>query len=183
MNYELPESVVIDGKAYAVCKRGDWRMILDVIAALTDPDLTDGERLTAALTIFYGAQEIPPNLPEAIRRMSWFIDGGEETSANKQPPRLMDWEQDLRLIVAPVSRIIGSDIRSLPYLHWWSFLSAYMEIGDCTFATVVSIRGKQNKGKTLEKWERDYLREHADIVRLKQKNSCAEQAYLDGFVD
>lgn len=183
MNYELPESVVIDGKAYAVCKRGDWRMILDVIAALTDPDLTDGERLTAALTIFLRRAGNSPEFAGSHTPNVMVYCGGEETSTNKQPPRLMDWEQDLRLIVAPVSRIIDSDIRSLPYLHWWSFLSAYMEIGDCTFATVVSIRGKQNKGKTLEKWERDYLREHADIVRLKQKNSCAEQAYLDGFVD
>lgn len=187
MNYDLPESVMIDGKAYAIRNRGDWRMILDVIAALTDPDLTDGERLIAALTIFYDDTEprakIPSNIQEAMRQMSWFIDGGEEPNTDRQPPRLMDWEQDFKLIVAPVSRIVGSDIRALPYLHWWSFLSAYMEIGECTFATVVSIREKLNKGKKLEKWERDYLREHPDMVRLKPKNSEADQAYLDGFVE
>lgn len=186
MNYYLPVSVEIGGKLYAIRNKGDWRVILDVIAALTDPDLTERERLTAALIIFFEEaedQEAPANLQEAVRQMSWFIDGGEESNTDRQPPRLMDWEQDFKLIVAPVSRIVGSDIRALPYLHWWSFLSAYMEIGECTFATIVSIRNKLNRGKKLEKWEQAYLREHADTVRLKHKVSSAEQAYLDGFVE
>ena len=45
----------------------------------------------------------------------------------------MDGEQDFPFIVGPVNRVLGKEIQSLKYLHWWSFLSAYTEIGDCTF--------------------------------------------------
>ena len=181
MNYDLPTSIEIGGTVYNIRNRGDWRVILDVIAALTDAELDERERAAAALCIFY--EELPTDVQTAADEMVKFIDGGTTAKNGKAAPRLMDWEQDFPLIVAPVSRIVGSDIRALPYLHWWSFLSAYMEIGECTFATVVSIREKLNKGKKLEKWERDYLREHPDMVRLKPKSSEAEQAYLDGFVE
>ena len=65
----------------------------------------------------------------------------------------MDGEQDFPFIVGPVNRVLGKEIRSLKYLHWWSFLSAYTEIGDCTFQKIVSIRSKRAKGMRLEKGE------------------------------
>ena len=55
-------------------------------------------------------------------------------------------------------------------LHWWTFLSAYMEIGgDCLFSQIVSIRDKQARKKKLEKHERDWLRRNGDLVRLKSQ--------------
>ena len=90
----------------------------------------------------------------------------------------MDWEQDFNYIIAPINRVLGKEIREIPYdfdantggLHWWTFMSAYMEIGgDCMFSQIVSIRDKQARGKKLEKYEREWLRRNADIVNLKQK--------------
>ncbi|MBQ9428618.1 MAG: hypothetical protein IJU41_03630 [Clostridia bacterium] len=179
MNYELPIDIKIDGEAYSIRKGGDYRVILDVIAALTDPDLDDSEKAIAGLTIFY--EQIPKDPRKALEEMMRFVNCGEEVKSKPQP-KLMDWEQDFPLVVAPINRILGTEIRSLPYLHWWSFISAYMEIGECTFSTVVGIRQKQKKGKKLEKWEQEYLRDHADLVKLKAKVSADEQAFLDDLL-
>lgn len=180
MNYELPTEIVIGDEVLPIRKKGDYRVILDVLSALTAPDLDEREQAAAALSIFY---ETPPHdVQRAAEEMVRFIDGGEEARAEKSNARLMDWEQDFPLIVAPVNRILGCEIRSLPYLHWWSFLSAYMEIGDCTFSTVVSIRQKKQKGKKLEKWEQDYVREHPDTVNLAPRVSQAEKDFLDSLV-
>lgn len=181
MNYELPTSIEIDGKAYNIRNQGDYRVILDVIAALTDVELNEREQAAAALCIFY--EELPADVQAAADAMVKFIDGGTTAKSGKASPRLMDWEQDFPLIVAPINRVVGCEIRAVPYLHWWSFLSAYMEIGECTFATVVGIRQKRQKGKKLEKWEQDYVREHPDTVNLRPLVSESEQAYLDSFFE
>lgn len=61
----------------------------------------------------------------------------------RKSPKLVDWGQDFKLIVAPVNRILGLEARAEKYLHWWSFISAYYEIGECLFAQVIRIRRKR----------------------------------------
>ena len=70
----------------------------------------------------------------------------------------MDWQQDAPLIAAGISKAAGQDVRTLPYLHWWSFLAWFDAIGEGSFATVVAIRDKLRRGKRLENWELDYYR-------------------------
>lgn len=90
----------------------------------------------------------------------------------------MSWEQDFDMIISPVNRIAGCEVRSLPYLHWWSFLSYYMEIGDCLFAQVVAIRDKKARGKPLDKQEREFYRRNRKMVDLKTTYTEAEQNLL-----
>ena len=56
-----------------------------------------------------------------------------------------------------------------------------MEIGECTFATIVSIRAKKQKGKKLEKWEEEFYRENYDKVNLPQKLTKEEEEFLSLF--
>lgn len=176
MNYSLPTVIEIDGVEYPIRNRGDWRMVLDILAAFADPELNNEEKISAALFIFYETE--PPDVEKAYVEMTRFIDGGTLADQSKPAPRLMDWEQDFPLIVAPINRVLGGEIRAMEYLHWWSFLSAYMEINDCTFTTVVSIRQKQAKHKRLEKWEQDYVREHPELIKLRPLVSESEQNFI-----
>ena len=178
MNYTLPKRLDICGTEYSI--RWDWRAALDTCAALSDPELTDQEKALAALLIFYpDLDQMPPEHYEtAVRRAFWFLNGGEEERTAKPRRRLMDWEQDFPLIVGPVSRVLGRDVRGIEDLHWWSFLAAYMEIGECTFAQVVGIRSKKAKGQKLDKSERAWYRENQDIVDLKTHYTDEEQAAL-----
>ena len=65
---------------------------------------------------------------------------------------MMDWEQDSAVIIPAVNKVLGKEIRSMPYCHWWTFLGAYMEIGDGVYQQILQIRQKKLKGKKLEKW-------------------------------
>ena len=79
------------------------------------------------------------DLQKACDYMVWFLNCGDEGD-NRRRPKLMDWEQDFQYIVAPINRVVGCEVRAADYLHWWTFISAYYEIGDCLFAQIVRIR-------------------------------------------
>ena len=165
-NELLPPSVEVGG---ADCEiRSDYRAILDICAALDDPELGQRGKAAVALDIFYPSiEDIPPeHYQEALDRCFWFIQGGDEETPRKAP-KLMDWKQDFKLIVAPINRVTGREIRSLDYLHWWTFLAAYYEIGDCLFAQVVRVREQKSRGKALDKADAEFYRRNRDIVDLK----------------
>lgn len=179
INYTLPESVFINGSEYSI--RSDYRAALDILAALSDPDLSDDERATVVLNIFYPDIDLIPggDLEEAIRRCLWFLNGGREETKVKGP-KLMDWEQDFDLYCPGVNHVLGEDIRKPDCnLHWWSFLSAYMEMdGEGTFGQVVSIRDKRARGKKLEKHEQEWLRRNIHLVEFKRKYTKEEDEFL-----
>ena len=91
----------------------------------------------------------------------------------------MDWETDFDLIAAAVNHVLGTECRSLPYLHWRSFLGAYMEISsESLFSRVISIRDKLRTGKKMEKWEKAWYRKNRDLVDLPMRFSEKEEALL-----
>lgn len=178
--YSLPTSVEIDG---VECEfNSDYRDILYIFKALNDPDLLDSERILVALNLFYTDKCYTINIESAVKEMFNFISqsSGEEKHSNTEHPKpLYDWEQDFNIIIAPINRILGYDVRGKDYIHWWTFLSAFMEIGECTFSTYVAIRDKLNRGKKLEKYEEKILKDNRDKVILKQKVDSATQSLMD----
>lgn len=188
MNYSLPTSLEVDGKEYAI--RWDYRAALDVCVALGDPELTDTERALVALKILY-IDDIPyTHIQEAIDKLVWYIDCGNTEKSDRPQPKLMDWEQDFQYIAAPVNRVLGQEIRSLPFdpvkninsLHWWTFISAYYEIGECTFSQIVSIRNKLAKRKKLDKIEQEFYRDHRQMVDIKTKYTEDENAFIQSLL-
>lgn len=180
MFYSLPTQVEIDGKSYSI--RTDFRVILEIIEMLNDPDLNDADKVECIISMFY--VKAPINKREAVEKCFEFMDMGEKP---KKSPRLMDWEHDFNYIIAPVNRVLGFEARAVPYdqkkntggLHWWSFLAAYMEIGgDCVLSQIVNIRDKLARGKRLEKYERDWLKRNGDVVHLPQKYSKEQQEIM-----
>ena len=52
----------------------------------------------------------------------------------------------------------------------------YYEIGgDCLFAQIVQIRDKLQRGKTLDKTEREWYRKNRHLVDFKQTYTAAEE--------
>lgn len=93
----------------------------------------------------------------------------------------MDWEQDFRLLIAPINRIAGQEVRALPYMHWWTFLSYYGEIGDCYFAQIVRIRDLKAKGKLKDKADREFYRRNRDAIDIKRRYSKTEEEIIKGW--
>lgn len=177
MNYTLPTALEVGGRLYGIDI--DYRAALDAIEAMNDPDLSDGEKAMAALYMLYDDPEAASGagLSEALERCVWYLNGGGEGEGRKGP-RLMDWQQDFGLIAAPVSRVVGRDIRQPEPLHWWTFLSAYQEIGDCLFAQVVAIRDKLARGKKLDRSEREWYNRNRSLVTLRQRFSQRDNDVL-----
>lgn len=184
MEYRLPKTVTIDGKEHEI--RTDFRVILDIMEVLGDQELDDYDKTEAMLDIFYVDPDAIEDTKEAIRQCILFINGGEQ-SKKKKGLRLVDWTQDFKHIIAPVNRTLGYEARAVPYdsdtntggLHWWTFLAAFMEIGnDCVFSYIVNIREKKARGKKLEKNEREWYRRNRELVDFETKLSDAQENLL-----
>lgn len=181
MIYDLPTSLEVCGVSYEI--GSDYRAVLDVCTALSDSELSDQDKGLVTLYIFYPAfAEMPPeHYEEAIKQCFWFISCGDDNQ-NRKAPKLMDWEQDFKYIVAPVNRVCGQEIRAVSYMHWWTFISSYYEIGgDCTFAQIVRIRDLLAKGKALDKADREWYRQNRELVDLKSTYSEQEKAVLSAW--
>lgn len=180
MTWDLPLEVNINGKNHPIRNQCDYRVVLDAISALNDNKLTNEEKIKCALYIFYEDIGAIEDFETAIKEMFEIINGGEEEESQEQKPSLMEWEHDFPQIAPPISRVLGYDIRTPnKYTHWYTFLGGYMEIGECTFSTIVSIRSKRMKGKKLDDWEKEYIREHRKTVELPRKLTAEEQEFLD----
>lgn len=187
MNYTLPKTVVVSGEDIPI--RYDFRVILDILEMLNDPDLENADKAEALIEMFYPSPEQIKDYREAVEECYKFIDMGERN--NKKSPRVMDWEQDFNYIISPINRVLGEEVRSIPYdietntggLHWWTFMSAYMEIGgDCMFSQIVSIRDKRARGKKLEKHEQEWMRRNMDLIDFKHKYSEAEKTLVSEWM-
>ena len=86
--------------------------------------------------LLYFYEEMPEDTETATKYLMWFIACG------------------------------NIEIREVPYMHWWTFIGKYMEIGESVFSTVVSIRDKKRKGEKLEKWEQDFYSHNKNRVDL-----------------
>ena len=172
--WSLPKSARFGGIEYPFAT--DYRDILEIIEYLTNTDRPEFVRWQIALGLFYES-EIPDEYQkEAMQYLADFISYGSKDQ--QSGPKLLDWEQDANLIVGDINKVAGMEIRSLPYLHWWTFLSYFYGIGEGQLSTVVSIRSKKAKGKKLEKWEQEYYKANKHAVDLRTTESeeiCAEK--------
>lgn len=180
MMYDLPTSVEVCGMCYDI--RSDYRVALDMCAALSDPGLTPNDKGLVLLEIFYPDFEEGkmPNehFEEAIKKCLWFINCGAEDDRTRKSPKLMDWEQDFQYIVAPVNRVLGTEIRAAEYLHWWTFISAYYEIGECLFSQIIRIRNLRASGKPLDKMDREWYSKNRNLVDIRTSYTEQEDALL-----
>lgn len=185
----LPISLEVHGRLYAI--QTDFRVILNLLADLNDPDLyePDADMQEKAYVGMYlmldALYEDFKNMPaedmqEAAQKAVDFIDMGIKDDG-KRKPHTMDWQQDAPVIIPAINRIQGCEIRALPYLHWWTFLGAYMEIGECLFSQIVNIRLKKAKHKKLEKWEKDFYNANKSLIDFKKKISEEQQKEINAL--
>lgn len=173
----LPKSVTIKNKKCDI--NSDYRDILGIFEAMNDPDLLDQEKLSVSLDLFYKTDDYKVDVNTAAKEMFDFISMCEPEEDNKVEKPLYSWDQDFNIIVAPINKNLGYDVRGLDYLHWWTFLSAFYEIGECTFNTYVTIRDKLNRGKKLEKYEEKILNKNKDKIILKKHYDSTTQELMD----
>lgn len=186
--YDLPVSITIEDEQFQITNNGDYRVILDCFDALSDSELSEDEKVLACLLIFYNEfDEIEdiPNDGDLIKRLveemyRFFNCGQAESAGANSNSALIDWSGDSTIITAAINNVAHTEIRSLPYLHWWTFMGYYMSVGESVLSTVVGIRNKIVKGKELEKWEREFKVENPQYFNWRRKTK--EQLDLDEYV-
>lgn len=174
--WELPVTIEAGGKSFAV--RSDFRAVLDALAAMGDPDLTQKEQIVAAVEILLPDWK---TIPQELSGEVWdalvvFINCGEPVDKNQRPrPQLISWEQDVGIIAPEIDKVLGYSCRRCEYLHWWEFIGAFHCIGRGLFSEVVSVRSKRAKGKKLEKWEQEFARDNAKLIQIKAPESAEDR--------
>lgn len=178
--YDLPTSLTIGEVAYSI--QYGWKTILDIFAAINDPDMDSEMKGEAILKLFYPDWVNIPSrcIPEAIEKACDFMDCGYQKTDEKRP-RLVDWEQDAPLIIPAINSVAKQEIRLNPNIHWWTFYGWYMAIEGGLFSSVLRIRQKQATGKKLEKCEEEFLTHNRKLVELQLTQTSEEKAMEEYF--
>lgn len=169
--WSLPTCAVFGGEEYPI--HADFRDILEIFSYFTDPELPAFIQWKIALALFYDRPIPQTHEKEAMEFLGDFINGGQPAQSGRGKI-LLDWEQDAELIVADINKTAGQEIRALPFLHWWTFLSWFHAIGEGQLSSVITIRDKLSRGKKLEGWEKDFYREHKSRVDMKKRYTRQE---------
>ena len=184
----LPGTLTVGGKEYPI--RTDYRNVLQVFEAFQDPELTQEEKWIVSIYLLFEdfsctddvlqAAQDGFDLGEAMKQISWFISAGQpEKQVLEQPT--YNWTQDEQMIFSAVNKVAGKETRELEYLHWWTFLGYFNEVGEGTFSFIVGIRHKLNKGKKLEKHEKEFLSHNKELVLMKKPLTKEEQEQEDAY--
>lgn len=180
----LPAALTIKGRNYPI--RSDYRNILDVFVVFNDPEMSKEEKWFCAVYMIFEdftcADELETacaegfDIAEAIKQIIWFINCGKESKECKKKP-VYDWEQDEQIIFSAVNNVAKTEVRQVEYMHWWTFLSYFNEIGEGLFSYIVSIRRKRNGEGKLDKAERKFYAENKDMVEIRPRLSKEEQEF------
>ena len=179
--WSYPTSLNVGGVDYTI--RYNYGAVLDLFIALNDPDCvgdTDEEtriiQVMMIMQIMYPDCDLIPaeHWQEAVDKVCEFINAG--TSEEKNNVKTMDWEHDAMLIIPEINKILGYEVRNPDInTHWWTFLGAYMGIGESLFANVLRIRYKKAKGKKLDKHEQEFYKENKNLVEFEKKKTRSEE--------
>ncbi len=184
----LPEALTVGDEEYPI--RTDYRNVLQVFEAFQDPELQPEEKWIVAIYLLFEnfscdddvleAAQDGFDLGEAMKQISWFISAGQpEKQVLEQPT--YNWTQDEQMIFSAINKVAGRETRELEYLHWWTFLGYFNEVGEGTFSFIVGIRHKLNKGKKLEKHEKEFLSLNKELVLMKKPLTKEEQEQEDAY--
>lgn len=185
--YSIPKSIIIQDKEFAIREDGDYRMVLDCFNALNDIELSEQYRVFTALIIFY--EELNDfndlslynmYLEDMVREMYKFMNCGEENPVSNNNVKLIDWELDSQLICSAINKVANTEIRAVPYCHWWTFMGYYNAIGESALSNIVGIRNKIARGKKLEKHESEFKRNNPQY--FNRNYQTIEQLETDRLV-
>ena len=179
----LPTSLEVGGKEWEI--RSDYRIILRIFEAMEDNELTEADKLYVALDLVYvDFEHMPRDLyQEAYTKASRFMECHDRAD-DKKNPKLINWEKDEHMIFPAINAVAGCEVRSVEYMHWWTFLGYFESVdNESLWSFVLSIRQKRANGKKLEKYEQDFYRKNMYLCDVKkpEERKTAEQSLSEMF--
>lgn len=178
---ELPTRLEVDGKEYPI--DSDFRNVLAILSAFNDEELDPSEKGYICLKRLYdNFEEIPQDaIQEAYIKAVKFINFMSDADDGKKR-KFIDWDKDEQLIFPAINAAAGTEVRLVPYMHWWTFIGYFQNVNpESLFGTVLTIRQKRAKGKKLEKWEREFERNNRELCALPAEHISVEDKIKDLF--
>lgn len=177
----LPKGLEIAG---ALCEiRTDYRDCLTILQAFEDRELEDTEKYEVLLNILYVGDIPEGHMGEAIEKAVWFLDCGGTVQKPGQKKKIIDFKQDEQMLFSAINKVSGFETRAVDYLHFWTFMSFFNEIGEGLFSTVLGIRLKRSRGKKLEPYEHEFYRDNKELIDLKEQYTKKEKEEIAYFND
>ena len=160
---ELPQSAEIDGVEYKL--NSDFRFGIYTMLAFEDNKLTLEEKVIVMLQNLFS--ELPNEVtPEFLEKAQWFLNCGE-SSEEENNRRLYSFSKDASLIFAAFRQTHGIDLQN-ENLHWWTFLSLFMDLGsETSFCNLVGLRKRYYEGKCTKE-EKQAIRDMGDMFHVPQ---------------
>lgn len=170
--FENPKELVIEEKSYKI--RTDYRDILTILSAFEDTTLLKREKLEVMIKILF--EDEPPLIDETFEKSYMFLNADIEGLSNEkknkkikqskvEESRLYSFTRDWQLIVAAMNKYFGCSIREIEYLHWFDFIAAFNNLGECSFTHIVDLRRRKKQNK-LDKDEKMYYYKNRDWLDL-----------------
>lgn len=160
--YNLPSEITLRGERHKI--RCDFRPIFDILIAFEDNDLSAEEKLYIMLDILYIDKPKQELIQDAVVEGLKFINLGQENEDGEgSNQRLLSYKQDAIYIFSAVDGQLGYSSRRCDFLHWWEFMGAFMNIGECFLSTLMHQRKLKLEGKHDKKW----WHENRQIAELK----------------
>lgn len=188
---KLPKVLEVGGVEYRI--NPSCRRVLRAFEAFQDPELEPFEKWMVAICLLFkdfkcvgDLEEAACNgfsLEEAQKQVVWFVSAGQPDRKILEMP-VFDWKKDEHMIFSAVNKVAGKEVRGKrewKKMHWWTFLGYFNEVGEGTFSFIVGIRNKLNKGKKLEKHEKEFLSHNKELVLMKKPLTKEEQEQEDAY--
>lgn len=178
----LPQKIKIKNTIYNI--NFDYKTIINILLAFEDTELTRSEQTYIMLKNLY-IEEIPKeDTQEAIEKAIKFIDGGkieEVDNLNQKEKRIYSFKKDGNYIFSGISQTHNIDLSEKNNLHWWVFLSFFMDMSpNCTFGELVYYRKRKNENK-LTKEEKEHYKKIKKLVDLDYKDEESIKARKEFF--
>lgn len=175
----LPTKIRVNGKVYDI--NYDYKTIINILIAFEDNELTISEKNYIMIKNLYKAEIPNEDLEEAALKAIKFIDGGNPEKKVSNEKRIYSFKKDGNFIFSGISQTHSINLAEQPKLHWWIFLSLFMDMSsDCTFGELVYYRKRKNENK-LTKEEKEQYKKIKQLVDLDYKDEKSTNARKEFF--
>lgn len=158
---------------------GDFRTAIRILLAFDDPELAEAEKRAVACGLLY--ERPPRDMAEGYRQLIRFLNCGKDVDGkgggNGAP---YSWEHDAGYIYTAIRQGYGIDLETTQFLHWWKFMSMFLDLGECFFSRILYYRAQRRAGK-LTAEEQRVVAGMLDVIDLPVRLSAKEQAELEEF--
>jgi hypothetical protein len=150
----------------------DFRIGIQIANALTDPELTEAERIGVSVWLLFGEM-----VEDGMDALGWFLNGWntDNDDGKHSGVPVMSFDIDQWRIIAAFRSQYGIDLTK-DSLHYWLFMALLVNLQESAFTKVIDVRTKKIPPKASAE-EKAQLREAKRRYSLaKEEMSASEKA-------